>query len=192
MNPKSLDLRERRVLAVGLLVALVLLVSMALVMPYIARVNHYLLAIEGQSFRLERLGAIAAQLPALEGELAVAREQAIDQSHVLQQSTPSLAAAQVQELLTQRVAIHGGSIQSTQVRAPVVTGELKRISVGISMSATNAELADLFHDLETRRPFLFLDDVQIRAARQHRGARADRGEMDVQFVVYAYMPGAVQ
>lgn len=189
MNMARLSLRERRIVALGLLLALTLVLIFGVLAPYLSRYSHYITAIDEQLFRLERLQAVAVQLPALEAEIEAVRAQALARGYLLEESTPSLAAAQIQEQLARMVAIHGGEVRSMQVGRPLEEKGFHRVSVNVSMTSSSEELADLFFDLESRRPLLFLDNVQIRLARQRarRGAEQDSGQVELDFDVYAYM-----
>jgi general secretion pathway protein M len=161
-----------------------------LLAPYLSRYSHYIAAIDEQLFRLERLQAVAAQLPVLEKEIDAVRAQARARGYLLEESTPSLAAAQIQEQLARMVAIHGGGVRSMQVGRPLEEKGFHRVSVNVSMTSSSEELADLFFDLESRRPLLFLDNVQIRLAHQRtrRGTEQETsGQVELGFDVYAYM-----
>jgi general secretion pathway protein M len=190
VNLDRLKPRERRVVALGLLLALLMIVIFALLIPYVARYGHYLNAIEDQQFRLERLHAAAAQLPALEAEIRALRVEDEVRRHLLEQDTPSLAAAQVQALVGRTVAAHGGEVRSMQVGRPLDEQGFTRVSVTVRMATTGDELADLFADLESRRPLMFVDNVQIRLLRQRtrrRGPAQETGEVEVDFDLQAYM-----
>ncbi len=191
MNLDRLKPRERRVVALGLLLALVLIVIFALLIPYVARYNHYLTAIDDQQFRLDRLHAAAAQLPELEAEIEALRAEALARGHLFEQGTPSLAAAQVQELIGRMVDTHGGEVRSMQVGRPLEEQGFTRVSVTVRMAATSEELADLLHEIETRRPLLFVDNLNVRLLRlrQRAGRRPaqETGEVEVDFDVQAYM-----
>ena len=190
MNLDRLKPRERRVVALGLLLALVMIVIFALLIPYVARYNHYLNAIEDQQFRLERLHAAAAQLPELEAEIRGLRAEDMARGYLLEQGTPSLAAAQVQELVGRMVNTHGGEVRSMQVGRPLDEQGFTRVSVTVRMATNGDELADLLADLESRRPLMFVDNVQIRLLRQRtrrRGPAQETGEVEVDFDLQAYM-----
>lgn len=190
MNVDRLKPRERRVVALGLLLALVMIVVFVFLIPYVTRYGHYLGAIEDQQFRLVRLYAAAAQVPELEAELMALRDRDQARGHLLDEGTPSLAAAQVQELVGHLVATHGGEVRSMQVGRPLDEQGFTRVSVTVRMASTSEELADLLADLESRRPLLFVDNVQIRLLRQRarRGGPArESGAVEVGFDLHAYM-----
>ena len=194
MNMDQWSCRERRIVALGILLGLLLILVFALLLPYAARYSHYLTAIDEQHFRLERLLAMAAQVPALEAEIATLREQVRSQGHLLDQATPSLAAADIQARVAQLVSTHGGNIRSIQVGRPLEEQGFTRVLVSVRMTSTSEELANLFTDIESSRPLFFLDNIQIRLSRQRgRGAtQRETGELELEFDLYAYMSGAGQ
>jgi general secretion pathway protein M len=188
-----LSARERRIVALAILLGLILVLIFGLLVPYVARYSHYLTAIDEEQFRLVRLQSAAAQLPPLEAEIEALREQARSRGLLLDAGTPSLAAAQIQEQVGSMVAQHGGNVVSIQVGRPVEEHGFTRVTVRVRMTSTGEELADLFADIESRRPLLFLDNVQIRLARQRvrRGvAEQATGQVEHEFDLFAYMPGA--
>jgi general secretion pathway protein M len=192
-NMARLNPRERRVVALAMLLAAILVLIFGLLVPYLARYSHYIAAIDEGQFRLARLQSAAAQLPPLEAEIEALREQARSRGYLLDAGTPSLAAAQIQEQVGTMVADHGGNILSIQVGRPVEEHGFTRVTVRVRMTSTSEELADLFADIESRRPLLFLDNVQIRLARQRvrRGvAEQATGQVEHEFDLFAYMPGA--
>lgn len=192
MNLSQLSLRERRIVALGLLFAFLLVFIFALLAPYLSRYGHYLSAIDDQSFRLERLQTAAAQLPELTAEVEAVRTQALMRGYLLEEATPSLAAANIQEQLARLVDRHGGEVRSMQVGRVQDENGFQRVSVNVSMAASTEALAELFADLESRRPLLFIDNVVIRLARARTRTGADQqtsGQLEVDFDVSAYMQG---
>jgi general secretion pathway protein M len=192
-NMARLSPRERKIVALAILLAAILILIFGLLVPYVARYSHYVTAIDDGQFRLARLQSAAAQLPPLEAEIEVLREQALSRGYLLDAGTPSLAAAQIQEQVGSMVAAHGGNILSIQVGRPVEEQGFTRVTVRVRMTSTSEELADLFSDIESRRPLLFLDNIQIRVARQRvrRGvAEQATGQVEHEFDLFAYMPGA--
>jgi general secretion pathway protein M len=189
-----LDRRERRVLAVGLLAALLIIVSFGILGPYAAQLGHYHAAIDEKQFRLQRLWGVARQLPALQEEIKRLRKLAQTEGYFLQQNTAALSAAQIQERVAEMVTAQGGEIRSVQVAQEQTENGFTRVSVKVRMQATSEIIATLFSDIEARRPLLFVDDVQIsvgrrrmRVARRGREPARENGEVELSFELYGYM-----
>jgi general secretion pathway protein M len=192
VNMERFNARERRVLAVGLLVAVVLVVLLGLLVPYVNQYGRYLEAIDDQQFRLERLQTSARQLPVLEEEITDLRDRARAQGYLLMQDTPALAAAAIQEQMGRMVSAEGGEIRSIQVGQPRDEDGFTRVSVTVRMSASIEEMAALFSEIESRQPLMFIDNVQLRVPRartRRQAASLETGQLELDFEVYAYMHG---
>lgn len=190
MKPEQLQPRERRIVALGLLLALVLVVLFAVVGPYLARYPHYLDAIANFEHQLERLDRSAAQLPRVRAEVQALREQHAELGHVLEAETTALAAAEVQQLLSEVVSRHGGQLHSTQVGRVQEEEGFRRVTVSVRTSVTSEVLADILADLEYRTPLLFVDNLQLRleSQRVRRGMPTEEtGMISAEFDLYAYM-----
>ncbi|WP_019570501.1 type II secretion system protein GspM [Thioalkalivibrio sp. ALE11] len=190
MKVEQWNQRERRFVAVGLLLALVMIVVFALVGPYLARYPHYLDAIATAEHQRERLERSAAQLPRLRTEVEALREQHEALGHVLEAETPALAAAEVQQLLSDVVTGHGGELQSTQVRPVREEEGFRRVTVSVRLSVDSEQLAGILSELEYRTPLMFVDDLNLRleSRRVRRGMESEEsGRVNAQFDLHAYM-----
>lgn len=190
MKVEQLNPRERRIVALGLLLALILLVLFLVVGPYLSRYPHYLDSIAESRHQLERLERVAAQLPRLRREVEALREQYAELGHTLEAETPALAAAEMQRLVSEVVARHGGELRSTQVGRVREEEGFRRVTVSVRMSATSEILADILADLEYRTPLMFVDNLQVRleSRRVRRGMAAEEtGSVSVEFDLFAYM-----
>ena len=190
MRIEQLNPRERRIIALGVLLAVSLLVVFAVVGPYLARYPYYLDSIAESQHQLERLERVAAQLPRLRSEVAVLREHYDAMGHTLEANTAALAAAEMQQLLSEVVSRHGGELQSTRVGRVLEEEGFRRVTVSARMSVTSEVLADVLGDLEYRTPLMFVDNLQVRleSRRVRRGMPADEtGMVSVEFDLFAFM-----
>lgn len=166
MRPEQLQPRERKILALGLLLALLLVVAMGLIVPLARQAIQAQQAIADQSFRLERLQTIVARAPALHTQVAELEAEIARQGLTLHEESEALAAAGLQQQISDVVSRHGGSIQSTRVQPAVTDEGLQRISVRVQMRGDTATLAAILADLEAGQPLLFVDGLSVRAARE--------------------------
>ena len=190
MRIEQLNPRERRIIALGVLLAVSLLVVFAVVGPYLARYPYYLDSIAESQHQLERLERVAAQLPRLRGEVAALREHYAAMGHTLEANTAALAAAEMQQLVAEVVSRHGGELQSTRVGRVLEEEGFRRVTVSARMSVTSEVLADVLGDLEYRAPLMFVDNLQVRLEnrRVRRGMPVDEtGMVSVEFDLFAYM-----
>lgn len=71
---EQLQPRERRILAVGVLVALVLIALLGGVVPIVQKLASTAESVASAGFRLERVQEAAAQLPIVEAEVSAPRK----------------------------------------------------------------------------------------------------------------------
>ncbi|WP_435103493.1 type II secretion system protein GspM [Arhodomonas sp. AD133] len=188
MSPEQLGQRERRVLAVGLLVAVLLGLALLIVQPLIGAYTGYRAEIADQRFRLERFKKVVASLPSLEKEVSVLRQRVDDSGLFLSRETPDLAAAELQQLLEKVIGEHGGSINSVQVMGPSEDENFTRIRVRADIRADSGTLAAVLRSLETGRPVVMIDDVTISPEQsRRRSEQRFSGELKVRLELNAFM-----
>lgn len=199
MMMNRMNARESRVVAVGLLAVVLILVTFGIVKPYVARYDHYAEAIDEQKFRLQRLIKAKRRLPLLQQQIAALRDYHDKEGLLLEQGTPALAAAQIQQQVAGLVATAGGQITSTQVGRVRDEDGFSRVSVSVRMTGSVEVIAELFAEIETSKPLLFIDDVNVTATQARIRRNANRGDdqdaapvVRADFELYAYMrtPGA--
>ncbi len=167
---------RQRLLAVVLALVVVLLAAVMVAAPALERHRHYDTAIAEAAHRLERLHAAVARTPAMEAEVAARRDALRSADLFLRESSNSLAAAELQQVLRTLVEEAGGDTGSTQVMEPNDVDGFTRIGVRIRLVGDIETLRQFLHEVEARRPMLLVDDIQIQpdARRQRGGQREDR------------------
>lgn len=194
MNPESLQPRERRVIALGILAALILAFSVGVVKPVHDRYRHYHEAIEDLGFRIERLSRVVSSRPVLTERLALLGEEVRAAGLTVDRATPALAAADMQRQLGDLVAASGGQVQSTQVVPPVAQEGFLRVAVRIQMSGDSRSLAEVFEAIEGARPLMFIDNVRVqdrqRSAPRGQGGAPAGEQIDVHFDAVVFMQGS--
>jgi len=172
------------VLAVGAVVALV-------AWPVRLLHAHYDRHIEEYSDRLARYRRIAALQPDIETAIA-AVEKRDSRKFFLKATSPTLAAAELQGLVTKIIESHDGKILSSQSipnkdDAKTATG---RIAMSINLGASIVSLQLILRQIEVSEPYLFIDQLTIRAnqGRAYRPVPGVQPEFSVQMTVSAYMP----
>lgn len=188
MRLEQMQPRERRMVAVGLLLAVIIVFLMLVVMPAFQWFSQARDSVADTSFRLERLQAAAAQLPQLRAEVR-ALESALDRQDLTQrESSESLASAALQQRVSAIIEAHGGNTQSTRVQSAVEVDGLQRIGLRIQMQAETSALAEILAALEAARPLLFVDRISVSAQREADRQRryAYHGLTEVNLEVSAY------
>jgi general secretion pathway protein M len=185
---------QGRLLAVLLaLTALALLVA-AVALPTLWLHKRYDSFIEDYGDRLQRYRRVAALRPAIE-EAIKGTEKRDSRKYYLKGGSPTLAAAELQGLVTRIVDENQGKIISSQIlpakEDAKATGPLK-VAISMQMGAAIIPLQMILHTLETAEPYLFIDQLTVRA-NQGRGYKPLPGvqpEYVVQLTVHAYAPAA--
>ncbi len=199
MMPMSVPPLASRLLALALLLALVAFGWLGLVQPVIAERHEAQARIEQTRDLLARYRGISAGRDDLEGERAYWQQEVLPQSGVFAAGDPAVAAADLQSTVSTVVKNSDGDLLSIQILREQAERGLQVVTVRVQFSADVESLTGIFHELESRRPYLFVDNLQIRAGRGVRRSRIARlrgqnaTEADTLFVtcdVYGYMRSA--
>lgn len=187
MKIRDLTPRQSRILALSLLLALVALGITILVAPVFLLHRHYDQAIEKQLDLLMRYSRIGATAPSLAKQLETLKTKGA-RSFFLKNSVPALAASEVQEIVKGVIESNGGKIASMQIPEHKDDGDYRKVTVNVQMNARLEAVQKIFYALETRRPYLILDNVSIRyvAWQAQRAANVPDPEFLVQFDAAGY------
>ena len=179
---------QARALALGLLVAAVVLVLGVVLAPVLMLHRHYDDAIESWTSRLETYRRVAAQAPELRLALDAMRSKD-GRRFFLRNTAPNLAGAELQELVKSAIEGGGGRITTSQSPAPREDGGFRQIVASVQFFATVPNLQRILHAIETREPYLALENVTIRPTNAFRGFKPAAGqepEVNVQLDVAAW------
>lgn len=181
--------------AMGLLLLVLLMAYFALVQPVIAKHAFYHENIASMQQRLQKYKQIIASKPTLEAKLnQLQREQTTNAYYLEQQSAP-LAATELRKWVKTVVESSGGVLMSTQ-SLPAPEGEpFPRVGINVRMTGDTEMLQKVLYSLESRRPLLFIDNLQIRSRQIRRRSQRDRRtiieetQLTISFELYGYMRG---
>lgn len=179
---------QARALALGLLVAAVVLVLGVVLAPVLLLHRHYDDAIESWTSRLETYRRVAAQAPELRLALDAMRSKD-GRRFFLRNTAPNLAGAELQELVKSAIEGGGGRITTSQSPAPREDGGFRQIVASVQFFATVPNLQRILHAIETREPYLAVENVTIRPTNAFRGFKPAAGqepEVNVQLDVAAW------
>lgn len=180
--------RASRTLALGILAALLLLAFFGVVSPLLGAYRQASNAAEQYSAALEHTRRSGSDLAGLRAELERLKAHQASAVGFMRSSNPSLAAAELQNRIKSSVEAARGELRSTQILPMRDEGTFRRISIRGQIAVNTAALQRVFYDLESATPFLFLDNVEIRArpARRSTGPEDDP-VLEVRFDLYGYM-----
>lgn len=168
LNPASF---VSRVLALALLGAVVAGVYLLVARPVSEQHQRYRDSIAQSRSLLEQYRRLGASLPALQSQIAELDRRRNSAGTHLQGASDALVAAGLQNQVKLAVESHGGRLTSTQIIAAKDESELRRITIRVQMTVTIETLHRIFHELESGKPYLFLDNVDIRTRPRARARR---------------------
>jgi general secretion pathway protein M len=117
-------------------------------------------------------------LRAREGRVAARAGRDVVVSPLIEAKTVTLAGAALQQRLEASVASAKGRLVSTRVEvAP--RGDERRVALAAELTIAGADLQALLFDLETGRPYLFVDALEARATEGDESGGAMRVSMTV-------------
>jgi len=179
---------RQRVLAIALLVTAVALAASALLVPLLLLHKHYDDTIAGLNDRLERYGRVAAQAPEYRKALDAMREKD-GRRFFLRNTAPNLAGAELQELVRAAIESNGGRITTSQNQGPKEEGRFRQITVTVQFFASTPALQKILYALESRPPYLLVENMTLRPLNAFRGFRPAPGqepEINVQLDVASF------
>lgn len=183
----------RRLIALFLLVMVVALPYLVVVRPILAEYDRNEAEIERQRELIERYRTIAADRSALERELELAQRNIFPSQYYFSGENPALIAASLQNQIKTVVERAGGRLMSTQILQPQTDDGSTRVSVRVRMTGDVDSLYKAFYAIESARPALFIEGVDLNARQVRRRRRSDAdGETQLMttFDVYGYMQPA--
>jgi hypothetical protein len=129
---------------------------------------------------LEKYINLISEKPSLEKRLISLKEaRKADDSKLIEGQTPSLAAAQLQEIVKSTITGRGGTISSERVGKPEDRGKFKVISVSVDAVIPDARaLSEILYSIETRTPYLVVKELDARV-RNYRDPRELMVKLDV-------------
>ena len=176
----------RRVIALAILAMLLLLGASAV--GWVA--NEYDAA-QGAAQQLQtaidRRQQAESKVAELRAELAALKQHQASAVGFLQSSGESLAAAELQSRIKSSVEAAHGELRSTQTLPGREEGGFRRVAIRGQIVVNIAALQRVIYELEASAPFLFLDNVEIRARAPSRAKAQDNPPLDVRFDLSGYL-----
>lgn len=181
---------RQRLLAIGMLVAAVIVVLAVVLGPIVLLHRHYSAAIDDLSDRLERYRRVAAQAPELRRALDVLKDKD-GRRFYLKNTAPNLAGAELADLVRTAIENNGGRITTSQNPGPRDEGAFRLLTVNVQFFATTPALAKILQALDTNMPYLIVDNLSVRPLNAFRGFKPAAGQepennvqMDVSALAY--------
>jgi general secretion pathway protein M len=194
----------QRWLAVGLLIAAILVIGPVVIMPVINKGLELHEAKDNLAFRLQQYERILARKDAVAASMNAIREQHRQRGLLNSQSTGALASADVQEFIKKTVVEAGGKLSSTQAlpvsettrgnalsKQPGAKNEFSRITVSVRMTGNTEVLRAVLYKLETSTPLIVINQIDIRPMRGVRSRTTRQiepsNELNINFQAVSFM-----
>lgn len=195
MMSRTQSLRSRFIALLLLVIGLMALFA-AFALPAWSLNNHYDELIASMQNQLEIYRRVTTHSDQYQAEYQrLVRLQAQDRRY-LRSDTESLATAELQQAVKQVIAGKNGEIISTQVTPSKDEEGFKRVAIRIRMKSTLEDMVKIFHAIESQKPYLFIDDVNVRSrqvSRRRMPANQDLQEalsqLEIDFQLAGYMRG---
>jgi general secretion pathway protein M len=175
--------RAGRLLAVGLLGAVLLSGWFAAAAPLLAWHAERAEALIVQHMQAQRMEALAQALPELQ-EMAASHITGSGPPSLLEGATDAIAGAALQGLLQEMAAQAGATLTSIETRPPATAGSYRRIGLRLSLAAPWPVLMRLLQAVTQARPHMVIDELELHNSQM----LGDRGEvlLSAAFVAYAF------
>ena len=162
----DMDSRKmQRWLALGLLIAVVVIVSMILIVPLFSKGLALYESKNNLIFRLQQYERILATKNAVIASMAKIKQQHEQQGYFNSQETDALASAGMQEFIKKTIVDAGGQLSSTQALPVSNKDKFSRITVKVRMTGNSQELRAVLYKIETSTPLIIIDQIDIRPMR---------------------------
>ena len=154
--------RQSRAAAIALLLGAVVIVLGAFIVPVYLFHRHYDAYLETYSDALARYQRMAATRAALEAKLAAVKARE-PRKGFLKNAGPALAASEVQDVAKNLIEGNGGRLVAVQISPHKDDGRFRQVAVNIQMSTSVPALRKILHAIEGAQPYLFVDNLVVRA-----------------------------
>ncbi|WP_374086131.1 type II secretion system protein GspM [Methylomicrobium lacus] len=188
-NEKNRNIQ--RGLAVGLLVAVILLVIAAVFVPAVSKWME-LHEEKGQlALKLKQYERILAGKDAVVASVGTIKEAIQEQNYFNSQSTEALASAEVQEFIKKAIVDAGGQLSSTQALPVKSKDKFSLLTVSVRMTGNSEVLRSVLYRLETSTPLIIIDQLDIRPMRGVRNRQTRQieqtNDLNVNFQAVSFM-----
>jgi Type II secretion system (T2SS), protein M subtype b len=152
-----------RALALAILAAAMAVALLSVIIP-VQRVVEAQQETMRQSLKLlAAYRKAAAERQGLERNLKEIRAAPGAVAGLVDGATTPLAAAKMQSEVKRIIEAHGGEIRSAQNLPSSVAGGFEQIAIRYDITLPMAALGQIAYEIETHKPYFFIDGVDIRA-----------------------------
>ncbi|CAA9892165.1 Proteinral secretion pathway protein M [Candidatus Methylobacter favarea] len=183
--------QRQRWLAVGLLIAVLLIAGMVILVPVISKGLEFHETKNALVFSLQQYQRILAQKDAVFASMNKIKIQHEQQGYFNSKGTSALASAEMQEFIKKAIVDAGGQLSSTQALPVSAKDEFSRITVRVRMTGNSNVLRTVLYKIETSTPLIIVDQIDIRPLRGRRNRKTRQiepsNELNVNFQAVSFM-----
>ena len=181
-----------RCLAIAILIGVIGLFHVVALMPLLSIANGYQESIDDLEFKLQRYKRIASRKDLVLDRVAEIKKKQASSKNFIVRKTSALASADLQKLIKSAVSSAGGGLTSTQVLPSREEIGVVRIGIKVRMTGNMEVMRSVLHRLESERPMLIIDKLNIRSVKSRRRDKKTRKlvsstKLNVDFEVVGYM-----
>ena len=195
---KPLPARVRCLLILAPVVLIPALLIIAVVGPWARAMTELDDEIASRADQVLRYERLIATLPGMRAELDQVLANQELKAFYFDAQTSALAGAQLQREVQDMVQTAGGRLISTQILPSAAAEQPQRVNIRAQLQGDVETLLEVLHRIEQARPFLFVDQISVRATQRRtvrraraRGASASQqeGQLTVRLDVFGYALG---
>ncbi len=179
-----------RFLALAILAAIVALLWLFVVLPVTAKFDTYDESMAQSEELLARYLRMSGARADLEAALEETRRDQASVSGFLTGASIQWVAADLQNKLKRLINANGGELNSIQMLPQEAENGFHKVAMRVVMTGDTETLRRVIYTIETANPYLFLDNLDIRAQRKRTQKNENRAaeKLQVRYDVYGYMP----
>ncbi len=183
----ALDLpegRQGRVLALLVTLLALALLWLALLQPLIDWYGERGEALQQRRALAPPMALLVRRLPALRAQAQATALAGQPGAGILLDGSDAVASAAIQEKVSAMAAAAGLSLSSTETLPAVRAGAYRRVAVRVSLEAAFPLVVRLLRSIETARPSLLVDDLQVHGTRLL--GQSETAPLNVAFTVLGF------
>jgi general secretion pathway protein M len=131
--------------------------------PLLNKYHFYQNNIENLQERLQRLRGMLATRRELEAQIQRVQQDSSVDVYYLKQQSPMLGATDLQQQVKSIVEANGGRLISTQILPVTQEKGFSRVGINVQMTGDTKVLQRIIYALESNRPLLFINNLQVIA-----------------------------
>lgn len=187
---EKLDRKQRRLLALAILLLALALVFSITLLPVLLANQHYRDTLAGLEGRLQQLQRAAAIGDTLQPQYEQLKRWKTSDAQYLKSNSAALAAAELQRLVKRIIVSKNAEVVSTQILTTRQEEGFDRVALKVRIRGELENIIQAFYVIETGEPFVFMDNVSVRASRGRRvrGQAPTLQTLDIDMELIGYMP----